>query len=80
MLDCKCKTRLLFISDNDRKKSRSTVNAAWFIVVGLSEVLGTALLLFVGCGGAVPSLGFMPQTHLHVSIVFGIAVMIAVQV
>lgn len=46
---------------------------------GLAELLGTAMLVFLGCMGCVGSLGNQPAL-LQVSFVFGLAVMLVIQV
>lgn len=47
--------------------------------IALGEVIGTAILVFIGCTGCIGSLGVHPSV-LQVSLTFGLAVMIAVQV
>lgn len=44
----------------------------------LAEIIGTAILLFIGCMGCVGSMGFKPPL-LQLSLAFGFAVMIAIQ-
>lgn len=48
------------------------------LLTGFSEVLGSAILVFVGCMGCVSSLGVVPS-HLQVALTFGLAVMVVVQ-
>jgi hypothetical protein len=45
----------------------------------LAEAIGTAILVFVGCMGCVGSMG-TSRTLMQISLAFGIAVMIAIQV
>lgn len=45
---------------------------------GLAELLGTAILVFIGCMGCVSGLGVNPH-HLQVTLTFGLAVMIVIQ-
>jgi aquaporin related protein len=45
----------------------------------LSEVLGTGLLLFIGCGGCVDVFDFKPN-HLTICLNFGLAVMIIINI
>lgn len=49
------------------------------LTVFLAEVLGTALLLFLGCMGCVDGLGYEPS-HLSICLNFGLAVMIIVNI
>lgn len=48
-------------------------------LIAFGELIGTAILVFIGCTGCVGSLGTVPSI-LQVSFVFGFAVMIAIQV
>ncbi|CAK9827016.1 unnamed protein product [Anthophora retusa] len=48
------------------------------VLVALAEMLGTSMLVFLGCMGCVGSLGVMPS-HLQISLTFGLAVMIVIQ-
>ncbi|CAL7942444.1 unnamed protein product [Xylocopa violacea] len=48
------------------------------LTVFLSEAIGTAILVFVGCTGCIGSLGVTP-TALQIALTFGLAVMIAIQ-
>lgn len=45
----------------------------------LAEVIGTGLLLFIGCMGCVEGLGFIPS-HLTICLNFGLAVMIIINI
>lgn len=45
------------------------------VVLGLSEFLGTAILVFLGCMGCVGT-----PSHLQITLNFGLSVMIVVQV
>lgn len=47
--------------------------------VGVAEVLGTGLLLFLGCMSCVEIGGFKPS-HLTICIGFGLAVMLIVNI
>lgn len=49
------------------------------LLAGLAEAIGTAILVFMGCMGCVASLGVMPS-HLQISLTFGLAVMVVIQV
>lgn len=49
------------------------------ISIFLAELLGTGLLVFMGCMGCIGSLG-VATTHLNICLIFGLAVMICVQV
>lgn len=50
------------------------------IVLFMSEVFATAILVFLGCMGCVKDIagGFIP--HEQISLTFGLAVMVSVQV
>ncbi|KAK2584492.1 hypothetical protein KPH14_006866 [Odynerus spinipes] len=48
------------------------------IVTGLAEMLGTSMLVFLGCMGCVGSLGVIPP-HLQITLNFGLSVMIVIQ-
>ncbi|CAK9827018.1 unnamed protein product [Anthophora retusa] len=48
------------------------------LTLTLAEVIGTAILVFIGCTGSIGSLGYDPSV-LQVSITFGLAVMVAIQ-
>lgn len=45
----------------------------------MSELLGTALLLFIGCMGCVDGGGYKP-THLSICIGFGLAIMLIINI
>lgn len=49
------------------------------VLTALAEVIGTSMLVFIGCMGCVGSLGVAPS-HLQIALTFGLAVMIVVQV
>lgn len=54
--------------------------SAWELTKsGLAELIGTAMLVFLGCMGCVGSLGNQPAL-LQVSFVFGLTVMLIIQV
>lgn len=46
---------------------------------GLAELIGTAMLVFLGCMGCVGSLGVQPSL-LQISFAFGLVVMLVIQV
>lgn len=48
------------------------------ILTGLAELIGTSMLVFVGCMGCVAGLGVVPP-HLQITLTFGLAVMIVIQ-
>lgn len=48
-------------------------------LVALGEVIGTAILVLVGCMGCVGSMGVTPTT-VQIALTFGLAVMVAIQV
>ncbi|XP_017881501.1 aquaporin-like [Ceratina calcarata] len=48
------------------------------LTIAIAEVIGTGILVFLGCGGCIASLGIEPQT-LQIAMTFGLAVMIAIQ-
>lgn len=47
------------------------------VITGLSELLGTAILVFLGCMGCVPS---SVPSHLQITLNFGLSVMIVIQI
>lgn len=49
------------------------------IITGLAEMMGTSLLVFLGCMGCVSGLGVVPS-HLQITLNFGLSVMIVIQV
>lgn len=49
------------------------------IITGLAEMMGTSLLVFLGCMGCVSGLGIVPS-HLQITLTFGLSVMIVIQV
>lgn len=49
------------------------------LLCGLAELIGTAILVFLGCMGCVASLGVVPP-HLQITLTFGLAVMVVIQV
>lgn len=48
------------------------------LLFALAEMIGTAILVFIGCTGCIASLKLTP-TVLQISLTFGLAVMIAIQ-
>ncbi|KAG7212268.1 hypothetical protein KM043_012597 [Ampulex compressa] len=48
------------------------------LLTGLAELIGTAMLVFLGCMGCVSSLGVVPP-HLQITLTFGLAVMVVIQ-
>lgn len=49
------------------------------LLAGLAELIGTSILILVGCMGCVASLGVVPP-HLQITLTFGLAVMVVIQV
>lgn len=49
------------------------------LLTGLAELIGTSMLVFLGCMGCVGSLG-VRTFHLQIAIAFGLAVMVVIQV
>lgn len=49
------------------------------LLTGLAEMIGTFILVFVGCMGCVSGLGVVPF-HLQITLTFGLAVMVVIQV
>ncbi|XP_043263262.1 aquaporin AQPcic-like [Colletes gigas] len=48
------------------------------LIIGLAEMIGTAILVFIGCTGCIGSLNVVPSIF-QISLTFGLAVMIAIQ-
>ncbi|XP_029664206.1 aquaporin AQPcic-like isoform X2 [Formica exsecta] len=48
------------------------------LLAGLAELIGTSILVLVGCMGCVGSLGVVPP-HLQITLTFGLAVMVVIQ-
>lgn len=48
------------------------------LLFALGEIIGTAVLVFIGCTGCIASLNITP-TELQIALTFGLAVMIAIQ-
>lgn len=48
------------------------------LVAGVAELIGTSILVLVGCMGCVASLGVVPP-HLQITLTFGLAVMVVIQ-
>ncbi|KAK0083506.1 hypothetical protein PV325_008688 [Microctonus aethiopoides] len=84
---------LSFVSDNDYD-SRSYIWIAFIIqfqnvlhgqgkiwdtfLCGTAEFVGTAILMFIGCGGCIGSMGIIPS-HLQITLTFGLTVMVVIQ-
>lgn len=49
------------------------------LTIGLAEVIGTAMFVFIGCTGCIGTLTTIPSV-LQIALTFGLAVMIAIQV
>lgn len=49
------------------------------LCIAVSEAIGTAILVFVGCTGCIGSLGVHPSV-MQISLAFGLGAMIAIQV
>lgn len=49
------------------------------IIAAVAEMMGTGILVFLGCMGCVGGLGMVPP-HLQITLNFGLAVMIVIQV
>ncbi|XP_076653116.1 aquaporin-like isoform X1 [Halictus rubicundus] len=48
------------------------------MLLAFAEILGTAILVFVGCMGCVSTLGVVPS-HLQIALTFGLVVMLVIQ-
>jgi aquaporin related protein len=48
--------------------------------MALAELVGTGMLIFLGCMGTVVGMSHSPHPHLLVALAFGLAVMICIQV
>lgn len=48
------------------------------LLAGLAEMIGTSMLVLIGCTGCVGSLGVVPP-HLQITLTFGLAVMVVIQ-
>ncbi|GAB1867058.1 Aquaporin AQPcic [Camponotus japonicus] len=48
------------------------------LVAGAAELIGTSILMLVGCMGCVASLGVVPP-HLQITLTFGLAVLVVIQ-
>ncbi|XP_011864690.1 PREDICTED: aquaporin-like isoform X1 [Vollenhovia emeryi] len=48
------------------------------LIAGLAEMIGTAMLVFMGCMGCIAGLGVVPP-HLQITLAFGLAVMVVIQ-
>lgn len=49
------------------------------LIAGLAELIGTGILVFLGCMGCVAGLGVVPF-HLQIALTFGFAVAVVIQV
>ncbi|XP_043668929.1 aquaporin AQPcic-like isoform X2 [Vespula pensylvanica] len=69
-------------SNNIRSEFRKMVHEEGAIkktiITGLAEMMGTSLLVFLGCMGCVSGLGVVPS-HLQITLNFGLSVMIVIQ-
>lgn len=61
-----------------QKRRRSTKPS--LLTLGLSELLGTGLLLFLGCMGCIGAIDSMPLPHHASSLSFGLVIMLIIQV
>lgn len=48
-------------------------------ITGLSELLGTGILVFLGCMGCVGGLTPISPSHLQITLNFGLSVMMVIQ-
>ncbi|KYN17064.1 Aquaporin, partial [Trachymyrmex cornetzi] len=48
------------------------------LIIGLAELIGTAMLVFLGCMGCIAGLGVVP-IHLQITVTFGLTVMVVIQ-
>lgn len=48
------------------------------LIAGLAELIGTGILVFLGCMGCIAGLGVVPP-HLQITLTFGLAVMVMIQ-
>jgi aquaporin related protein len=53
---------------------------AQVLQMALAELVGTGMLVFLGCMGTVVGMSHSPHPHLLVALAFGLAVMICIQV
>jgi aquaporin related protein len=53
---------------------------AQVLQMALAELIGTGMLIFLGCMGTVVGMSHSPHPHLLVALAFGLAVMICIQV
>lgn len=65
-----------FFSDTNHKRKRAARN---IFVLGLAELVGTALLLFLGCMGCVSGIDIVPVPHHLSGIIFGLTVLLIIQ-
>lgn len=49
------------------------------LLTAAAEMIGTSMLVLLGCMGCIGSLGVVPS-HFQISITFGLAVMVVIQV
>lgn len=59
-----------------KKKNKAICNV---LVLGLAELLGTALLLFLGCMGCVSKADIVPSPHHLSALIFGLSVLLIIQ-
>ena len=60
-------------------KGPKKVSIQELVIIALAELLGTAMLLFLGCMGGIGGLTSQPS-HLQVTLNFGLAVLIVITV
>lgn len=62
-------------------RSKATANNVWWLIsVGMAELVGTGMLVFMGCTGGVVFNPEHPPSHLQQCLCFGITVAIIIQV
>lgn len=67
------------VSTEFRKLVQEEGSVKKTIITGLAEMIGTSILVFLGCMGCVSGLGIVPS-HLQITLTFGLSVMIVIQV
>lgn len=73
---------MCLVSGGVRKKAaKATSTSFWYFVsLGMAEIIGTGMLLFLGCLGGVPSIAHVAPPALQSGLIFGITVAAIVQV